>query len=46
MPLLIACSGSLRTPELEEELKALGFIMFIEQPIQNEQINELICLLE
>ena len=46
MPLLVACSSTLSTPELEEELKAIGFSMFIEQPISNDKVFELINILE
>ena len=45
MPMLVACSSSIRTPELEEELGEIGFNMFIEQPISNEKVNELVELL-
>ena len=33
MPLLVACSSTIRTPELEIELEKLGFNMFLESPI-------------
>ena len=46
MPLLVACSSTLSTPELEEELKAIGFSMFIEQPISNDKVFELVNILE
>ena len=46
MPLLVACSSSFRTPELEKELNDTGFSMFYEQPISNEKISELISILE
>ena len=46
MPMLVACSSTVRTPELEEELKEIGFKMFLEQPISNDKINELITILE
>ena len=45
IPLLVACSSTVRTPELEEELQEIGFKMFLEQPISNDQINELITML-
>ena len=44
--MLVACSSTVRTPELEEELKEIGFKMFLEQPISNDKINELITMLE
>ena len=46
MPLLVACSSSLRTPQLEKELEDCGFNMFIETPVSVEKVNELITLLE
>ena len=46
MPLLVACSSSVRTPELEEELQDIGFKMFIEQPISNDKVNELVNILK
>ena len=46
MPYLVACSSTIRTPELEEELEKLGFNMFIETPVSNEKINELINILK
>ena len=46
MPLLVACSSTVRTPELELELLSIGFNMFIEQPISNDKISELIQILE
>ena len=46
MPFLVACSSTLRTPELEDELEEIGFNMFIEQPISNEKIEELIIILQ
>ena len=46
MPFLVACSSTLRTPELEDELEAIGFNMFIEQPVSNEEIQELLNILE
>lgn len=46
MPLLIACSSLIRTPELEEELEQLGFNMFLESPISNDVIGNLIQILK
>ena len=46
IPYLVACSSTLRTPELEEELESIGFNMFIEQPITNEKVFGLINILE
>ena len=46
MPLLVACSSTLRTPELEEELLLIGFNMFIEQPVSNDKVGELLSILE
>ena len=46
MPFLVACSSTMRTPELEEELKKLGFSMFIGNPVTSGKINELIMILE
>ena len=46
MPLLVACSSTLRTPELEKELKDVGFKMFLEQPISNEKVYQLVQLLQ
>ena len=36
MPMLVACSSTISTPELLEELYAIGFKMFIEQPVSND----------
>ena len=46
MPFLVACSSTIRTPELEERLEKLGFSMFIENPVTNEKVFELINILE
>ena len=46
MPLLVACSSSLRTPQLEKELEDCGFNMFLEAPVSVEKIDELITLME
>ena len=45
MPMLVACSSTISTPELEKELTELGFDMFIEQPISNDKVHELVELL-
>ena len=45
MPLLVACSSSIRTPELEEELDDIGFNMFIETPVSNDEVSDLITIL-
>ena len=42
MPLIIACSSNMRTPELDEELESCGFNMFIETPITNDNVNGLL----
>ena len=41
-PLLIACSSTIKTPELEEELNDIGFDYFIEQPLKYENVCEII----
>ena len=46
MPLLVACSSTVRTPELELELLSIGFQLFMEQPISNDKICDLIQILE
>ena len=33
MPFLVACSSTPKNQKLEEELKLLGFNMFIENPV-------------
>ena len=42
MPLFVACSSTDRTIELESDLKAFGFDMYIESPVSNDKINELL----
>ena len=42
MPLLVACSSTIRTNELESDLKAVGFDEFIEAPVSNEKISDLL----
>ena len=39
IPYLVAISSNPKTKKLEEQLEALGFNIFIENPIQNENIN-------
>ena len=46
MPFLVACSSTPKNAELEEELKNLGFDMFIENPVSNEIIEQIIDILE
>ena len=46
MPLLVACSSTIRTQQLEQELEATGFKMFIDPPVSNDKVYELINLLE
>ena len=45
MPFMVACSSTIRTPELENELEKLGFNMFIETPVSNEMVNELVNIM-
>ena len=42
MPLFVACSSTVGTKELELELKAAGFDMYIEAPVSNHKIIELV----
>ena len=46
MPFLVAISSTPKTEKLESELEALGFNMFIENPLQNENVDQLITILE
>ena len=46
MPLLVACSSSARPTELESNLKAVGFDMFIEVPVSDEKMNKLLNILK
>ena len=39
IPYLVAISSTPRTKKLEEKLEDLGFNMFVENPIQNENIQ-------
>ena len=45
-PLLVACSSTLRTDKLVQELEQMGFDMFIETPVSNDKINELLHFVE
>ena len=42
---MVACSSTIRTPEQEDELERLGFNMFIETPVTNDIVNNLIKIL-
>ena len=46
MPFMVACSSTPKNAKLEEELKILGFNMFIENPVSNENIDQIINILE
>ena len=45
MPLLVAQSSNSRTKVLEERLKSCGFNQFLETPVQQEEIKEIIDIL-
>ena len=45
MPLLVACSSSIKTAELENRLQKIGFNIFIEQPITNDIVTSIIEIL-
>jgi CheY-like chemotaxis protein len=45
-PKLIACSSSVMTKALQDKLKKCGFDLFIEAPISNAEIENLIVDLE
>ena len=42
---MVACSSTIRTPELENELEKLGFNMFIETPVSNEMVDDLVNIM-
>ena len=46
IPLLVACSSTPKNEKLEKELQLLGFNMFIETPVSNENIEQIIEILE
>ena len=45
-PKLIACSSSVMTKTLQEKLKKCGFDLFIEAPVSNAEIENLMADLE
>ena len=46
IPLLVACSSTPKNQKLEEELDNLGFNLFVETPMTNENVNQIIQMLE
>ena len=46
MPLLVACSSTARTKQLEQDLYLIGLDMFIDTPISDDKVGELISILE
>ena len=42
LPLLVACSSTPTSEQLLKNLHSIGFHLFIEQPLENEKIDELI----
>ena len=45
-PFLVACSSTVRTNKLEQELEQMGFDMFVETPVTNDKIHELLHYVE
>jgi CheY-like chemotaxis protein len=45
-PKLIACSSSVLTKTLQDKLKKCGFDLFVEAPISNEEIENLVADLQ
>ena len=44
-PLIVACSSSVITPELESKLNKIGFNIFIEQPLTIDKVNSIMDIL-
>ena len=45
-PFLVAYSKTVRTNKLEQELEQMGFDMFVETPVTNDKIHELLHYVE
>ena len=41
-PLLIGCSCTPESEELVDQLRSLGFVLYIEQPLQKDRVTQII----
>ena len=46
LPYLVACSSTLISPELQQKLYKCGFNIYIEAPVSNETIEDLVKMLD